>query len=244
MIDYYSLSMGISNVTSCSVSKRLCFVIFYTGITGRPQPQFQYAAETWKSEMLSRGVFNPTQGIFLMEGVKSEGDFRIAWNKIYRTANDGGYQVFAGNLFTHSSAPHNFLGKEYKQTGLEFARSGEPSTKKSDDGTLTSKEVLSLRKLPWEKSFGHLILSGCNSGLSGKGGVASAMAFRQKVAIVGLMRTSRFSKAHNTYKEVSDRDKKIYLWSYDSDSGVDIATKGSSFSGGTGMRVPGKVFIP
>ncbi len=195
----------------------LCFAIYYKV----PDRAFERAAATWVAqECGNRPV--------LTEVVATEADFKRAWDAVALRARTANARVVLGQVFSHSS-------KGGDSTGLEFKPGG------GDDGTLTQAEIQSLPVLPWAAG-GRLILSGCNSGLTGTRGWAPAGAFakRQGVPTVGMAGYGYFSTDKDKYVEIKPADTTIYLWAYK--RGKNDSYVGNLF--GSGGRMAGVEFQP
>lgn len=95
--------------------------------------------------------------------------------------------------------------------------------------------------LPWAAG-GRLILSGCNSGLTGTRGWAPAGEFakRQGVVTVGMAGYGYFSTDAGKYVEIKPTDTTIYLWAYK--RGKNAGVMGNVFGGGE--RMAGVEFPP
>ena len=50
---------------------------------------FERAAETWAAEVKARPSYNSTSDVFLMFSVRTEGDFRAAWDKVHAAGGHG-----------------------------------------------------------------------------------------------------------------------------------------------------------
>jgi hypothetical protein len=185
---------------------------------------FRRAARTWKRCVKTEENFVGGVDQFSEHEVRTESGFKAAWKKVSDLANRTGGVVWVGQLFTHAS-------KGSSEDGLEFKKSEQ------DDGTLTQKEIASLQKLPWDPEMGYLILSGCNTGKSGKRGWTPAEKFatNQKVLTVGQDGYGYFSKNWTSYSETSGSDSNIALWAY---------RRGKNSLMGNGGRVPGVIFRP
>ena len=234
--------MGLPSTCVAPEQPRLFFTIYYS-----KQAAFGHAASTWQQDICKLEYFSPSFDKFCSIPVLTEPDFRSAWTDIKSIAGTK-YQVWAGNILTHSSHLVSSLGEtlgipQVSTTGLEFGFGiwdGSPTY-----GTLTDQEIRSIPRLPWNKEFGFLILSGCNTGNSEERGwcPAAAFSFSQGVPTVGLLRTSSFSKCFGYLSRITDKDNRIHLWSYDTDTATDVFTPGTEFSAGTGLRRAGKVFV-
>ena len=197
----------------CFPFGRLFFSIYYK----EPDDAFRYAAETWRDAVKTQEGFSGGVDHFMEREVRTEGEFKAAWQEVNQTAVDGDYQVWVGHLLTHASK------QDDNQDGLEF-----------DPGTLTEGEIKALAKLPWSE-YGYLVLSSCNSGLIGQRSWTPAGAFAtgQGVPTVGQAGYGYFSTQWASYKEKSASDRKISLWAY---------KRGRNSMLGDGSRMLGIVF--
>ena len=195
----------------------LCFAIYYK-VADRA---FERAAATWVAQECGG---RPT----LSEVVTTEADFKRAWDAVALRARTANARVVLGQVFSHSS-------KGGDSTGLEFKPGG------GDDGTLTQAEIQSMPVLPWAAG-GRLVLSGCNSGLTGTRGWAPAGEFakRQWVVTVGMAGYGYFSTSKEKYVAIKPEDSTIYLWAYK--RGQNAGLIGNVFGGGE--RMAGVEFQP
>lgn len=94
---------------------RLFFSIYYN-VQNRA---FALASSTWLTETKKCNRFNARKDACIEIEVTTETDFRNAWSSVARTATQGRYVVWRGNIFSHAS----------KQTegndGLEFLPDSE-----------------------------------------------------------------------------------------------------------------------
>lgn len=184
---------------------------------------FKRAAVCWRKRLMIEGVAS-AHDPFIMRAVTFERDFKLAWAHIAATARTRGMEVGGGQIFSHASKQEN------GEDGLEFRKSSDPA----DGQTLKGEEIDRLEGLPWSKD-GFLILSGCNTGLTGDRGWSPARRFAraQGVTALGLPGYGYFSKSWDRYKETGARDQEIYLWAY---------RRGWNSPFGGGYRLPGVVF--
>lgn len=202
----------------CFATPRIFFAIYYQVA----DHAFKYAAETWVRVVKKQEYYIANHDEFYIKEVKSESEFKAAWNEVNAKALSRGGEVWAGNIFSHASK------QDDSQDGLEFL-SGV-----GNDGTLKKSEIDGLVKLPWSR-FGYLILTGCNTGLVNERSWAPARAFAQRQGVPTLGQTgyAYFSTDWDTYKQKSPADKHICLWAY---------KRGKNGMFGDGKRMPGSVF--
>jgi hypothetical protein len=193
------------------------FAIYYDV----PDRAFERAADTWQFEVTG-GVCSPDV-LFLSEKVSTEADFKRAWMSIHLQASQAGQPVRQGQLFTHAS-------KGSANDGLEFKGGG------GEDGTLAQGEIGALAQMNWAED-GQLILSGCNTGLTGARGWNPGQVFatNQQVVTVGQAGYGYFSTSRDTYLTINDSSPIVYLWAY---------RRGQNGAFGGGGRMAGVVFNP
>ncbi|MBI4905195.1 MAG: carboxypeptidase regulatory-like domain-containing protein [Acidobacteria bacterium] len=221
----FFIAKATATVTTGSVSvnilldkvKYLYFAIYYTAADNA----FKRAADTWKAEIQPK--MDKGNDTVQMIEVKSEGEFKTAWETLLKEGNKSGWKVAEGRIFSHAS-------KGDKQDGLEFMGGG------GEDGTVSQKEMISLAKLNWSAT-GRLVLHGCNTGLSGGRGWTPAGAFAktQGVPTTGQTGYAYFSRQWTTYDEIDATCTGIYLWAY---------SRGKNGALGSGARMEGAVFKP
>jgi hypothetical protein len=218
-------ALGVPKRCAPPNGPRLYFYIYYAD---KNQPQFRYAAETWCQEICRIDHFRQGLDRFLKLPAGFEQEFVSRWKNIRDFAAKDGYEVWAGNILTHATTSE--LVGDRSSTGLEFARN-EPSHRKSGKesrATLTKQEIAVLPRLPWNRKFGFLLLSGCYTGVSAKRGWCPAAEFSicQKIQTVGTTRSTSFSTRFDVYSQISEKDTTIYLWSYETTSRQDLNTPG------------------
>lgn len=198
--------------------KRVFFSIYYQV----KDNAFSYAAKTWERIVKEQERFDMIKDKFMSFEVRTESDFKKAWQCIAVECSTSGSTVWVGNLLTHASK------NEESSNGLEFKPLG------SEDGTLTKIEIINLPKLPWSKS-GYLLLSGCNTGKIGARGWCPAQEFArtQNILTLGQDGYSYFSNKWANY-ERADLGAPTCLWAY--------ARSGNNYLGG-GSRIKAKVFM-
>ena len=203
----------------CWAKPRLFFSFYYKVADNA----FRNAATTWVKDVKQQENFSAQEGDFFFEQeIRSETDFKTAWNQLYSKAMEGGFQVWAGHLLTHASKQTN------DNDGLEF----QPGM--DDDGTLKQVEISNLKKLPWSE-YGYLLLTGCNTGLIGTRGWAPAKTFalNQGVLTLGQAGYGYFSTNWSSYNEIGPSDTNICLWAY---------RRGKNGAFGSGVRIPGIMY--
>lgn len=204
-----------------SPSPRLFFSIYYR----EDDHAFRRAAQTWKRVVKRQESFRSGTDLFYEKQVNYEAGFKTAWQEVASLAAASSAVVWVGQLFTHAS-------KGSSDDGLEFRQSPD-----STDTTLNRRDISALTRLPWDPEMGYLILSGCNTGLTGTRGwnPAAVFASSQQVLTIGQSGYGYFSKRWDTYRETSATDTGICLWAY--------RRRRNSFFG-NGSRMPGVVFRP
>jgi len=181
--------------------RRLFFAIYYRV----KDNAFKRAADTWERETRRAFRFDNKVDLFLSIEVGSESEFKAAWKRIHSEAQGKFATVVQGQIFSHSSKSGSG-----EQNGLEFTKDT------GEDGTVMRAEIESLAPLPWEPSQGYLILSGCNSGLTGsrKWAPAEIFARSQKVRTTGQTGYAYFSTSENSYVEISKESTTVDLWAF------------------------------
>jgi hypothetical protein len=181
----------------------LYFSIFYT----TKDHAFKRAASTWANELAGRADYDASGGDrYVAIEVLSESDFKSAWQKVHDQAQQSGFAVKEGHLFTHASKGTG------DGSGLEF----KTSPAAPGDGTLKTEEIGALAKLPWVND-GLLVLHGCNSGLAGsKRNWTPAYLFStsQRVKTHGQVGYAYFSELRTKYKEITGDSTEVYLYAY------------------------------
>lgn len=218
----YEISELGSMTTLSAGSGRVFFSVYYANALTVPDAAFERAARTWRNSVQVHESFRQGRDVFIEAAVTSEPDFKRAWKGIANQARINNMPVWVGNVLSHSS-------KSGTTDGLEFASVG-------GDGTITQSDIRSLDRMPWDRN-GYLILSGCNSGLTGGRSWAPAKEFamKQRVRTLGQTGYAYFSKVWTTYFETTPADPSIALWAY---------ARGKNGALGNGERKPGAVFAP
>lgn len=192
-----------------SEQKLIYFAIYYLNEKTDKDKAFERAATTWKREMEGKGV-RPSFDEILVIGVKTETDFKNAWEKVRQKADDIGGAVKEGHVFSHSST-HLAVVSEFrgdKSWGLEFVSS------KTDDGTIEKEDLKKLAGLNWHPE-GLLVLHGCNTGRTNFGWrPAELFSATQGVRTLGQQGWAYFSKERDKYVEIDSQTQDIYLWAY------------------------------
>jgi hypothetical protein len=77
-------------------------------------------------------------------------------------------------------------------------------------------EIDSLAPLNWDPQQGHLILSGCNSGLTAnrRWAPAEILARSQRVRTTGQTGYAYFSTDPSRYVEINSNSTSVYLWAF------------------------------
>lgn len=196
---------------------------------------FKKAAETWRA---SKGLKDSCKPDLCYRGiaVKTEPQFKSAWNSIYSKAKKDNYKVVEGRLYTHASI------RTGQNQGLEFAvDSNDPAADDSSAGetTLQKSEISNLLILPWI-SGGRLWLHSCNSGVNREGwSPAQVFADRQRVKTFGTMGFAYFSEKYDTHDRHDNwGDDPLYLRAYKRRKNVRSNEKS------TGKAIPERAFIP
>lgn len=217
------LARVINAPNVCYAKGRIFFAIYYD--PPDDDDAFKRAALYWKKRLELHGVASSADE-FIVRPVNYEREFKLAWRHIHSTAVTKGMAVAGGQIFSHASKQTN--GAD----GLEF----NDSSDRRNGQTLKAAEIDALEKLPWAK-YGFLILSGCNTGLTGRRGWCPARRFAraQGVVTVGQPGYGYFSKKWDEYVETTAKTQEIYLWAY--------ARRRNRFLGG-GNRMKGVVFKP
>jgi hypothetical protein len=182
--------------------RRLFFAIYYRV----KDNAFKRAAETWERETRQAFRFDDKVDLFLSIEVGSESEFKAAWKKIHSESTGKFATVLQGQIFSHSSKSGSG-----EKNGLEFTKGTD------EDGTVMRAEIESLALLPWQPKQGYLILSGCNSGLTGSRQWAPAEIFArsQKVRTTGQRGYAYFSTSETSYVEISKESTTVYLWAFE-----------------------------
>lgn len=148
---YETTELGF--MTSVSADKgRVYFALYYEHPTLVADAAFKRAAATWRDAIGSIEGFRPGTDLFVEQGIRTEPQFRAAWNGIADQAALNQMPVWGGNIFSHAS-------KDTRDDGLEFVSV-------QSDGTISQSDIKALNVMPWDQN-GYLILSGCNTGLLG-----------------------------------------------------------------------------
>jgi hypothetical protein len=223
----FFIGIGNATVTAGSISvtiqleqvKYLYFAIYYWS----DDNAFKRAAESWSTTVQGGSGYNQSTDAVRTFEVKTEGQFKAAWEKLLQEGSKSGWKVAEGRIFSHAS-------KGDSSDGLEFLGGG------GDDGTISQKEMGALARLNWSAT-GKIILHGCNTGLYGGRGwtPASAFAKTQGVPTTGQAGFAYFSKQWSTYDETDATSTGIYLWAY--------RRRRNGWTG-NGERIPGVVFRP
>jgi len=202
------------------VPPKLFFSIYYRD----EENSFRRATKTMERSIKNTKVWDSDRDKFISVEVYTEAEFAEAWSRVASTANDGGFHVEQGHLFTHASKPGN--------SGLEFAHA--PG---AGDGTISKAEMSALAVLPWRKS-GKLFLHGCNTGLTGEKRSwtpAQVFADRQRVRTSGTLGYSYFSTSRERYIKIDDKSEAIYLLPF---------RRGKNGMFGNGAAIPTRTFDP
>lgn len=200
----------------------LYFSIYYRDA----EHSFRRASETVVHAIKSGDSWNPGRDKFLAIEVYTETEFATAWTRIGEEAENGGYVVAEGHLFTHASKPGG------ENSGLEFA--AVPGT---GDGTINRSEMMNLPVLPWRKT-GRLFLHGCNTGRAGERRnwtPAEVLADSQNVEATGTLGFSYFSTSPEVYSKITENSPKIYLLPF---------KRGKNAIFGDGSIIPTRIFLP
>lgn len=202
--------------------RRLFFAIYYRVKDGA----FKRAAKTWERETRRAFAFADTQDVFLSIEVGSESEFKTAWALVHTESKGKFATVVQGQIFSHASKSGTG-----EQNGLEFKKDS------SEDGTVLRNELQGLAVLDWEPTQGHLILSGCNSGLAGNRGWTPAEVFAkaQKVRTTGQRGFAYFSSDRDAYVEITDSSEVVYLWAF---------KRRRNGWAGSGEKMEGVLFFP
>jgi hypothetical protein len=196
-----STSPRSATPTAAPAKRRLFFAIYY-----RVKDQaFKRAADTWERESRQAFQFKDGVDLFLSIEVGSESEFKAAWKRIHSESRGKFATVVQGQIFSHASKSGNG-----EQNGLEFTKDTD------EDGTLLRAEIESLAPLNWDSRQGHLILSGCNSGLMGsrQWSPAEIFARTQEVMTTGQRGYAYFSPSPDKYVEINNNSTTVYLWAF------------------------------
>ena len=219
---YETPEMGSASPVSAETG-RLFFTLYYEHPAMVPDAAFKRAAATWQKSISKLESFRVGIDLFVDQAVKTEPQFRNAWNGIANQAKVNNMPVWVGNVLSHAS-------KDTSQDGLEFASV-------RSDGTISQPDIKALDAMPWDKS-GYLILSGCNTGLLGaKRSWCPAQEFAQKQGVRTLGQTgyAYFSSNLDRYATATTGHTSIALWAY---------KRGKNGVVGSGSRMHGRVFGP
>jgi hypothetical protein len=213
--------------TAPKTKRRLFFAIYYRV----PDNAFRRAANTWERETRQAFQFDDKVDLFLSIEVRFEAEFKAAWNRIHSESMSKLATVIQGQIFSHSSKSR---GQGGERNGLEFDGNDNDA---SQDGTLMRAELGSLAPLNWDPQQGYLILSGCNSGVTGTRNWAPAqvLARSQNVRTTGQTGYAYFSTSPNRYVEINNNSTTVYLWAY---------RRGQNGFLGDGDRMEGMTFTP
>jgi len=208
--------------TTPAKKRRLFFAIYYRV----KDHAFKRAADTWERETRRSFQFDDAVDLFLSIEVGSESEFKMAWKRVHMESKGKFATVVQGQIFSHSSKSGSG-----EQNGLEFTKNT------GEDGTVMKAEIEGLVPLDWDPKQGHLILSGCNSGLKGtrKWAPAEVFARSQKVTTTGQVGYAYFSTDPNKYVQIDESSTTIYLWAFE--------RKRNGWTG-SGNRMEGLMFSP
>lgn len=212
----------IASMTSPSAGTgRVFFCIYYVNSTTVPDAAFQRAARSWIAAVKTQEGFNSSRDIFMEHPVKTEPEFKTAWNGVASQATLNKMPVWAGNVLSHSS-------KDSGEDGLEFSAV-------AGDGTITQADIAGLAKMPCPN--GYLVLSGCNTGVTGTRTWAPSKEFAkaQKIRVLGQAGYAYFSKVWSSYSVTKSSDSNIALWAY---------KRGKNGATGNGSRMTGVISTP
>lgn len=198
------------------------FALYYTV----PDKAFERAAETWKRQVEALSGFRNDRDEFLMFPVSTEADFNAAWDKVLQQSKNENHFVKEGRVFSHAS-------KGDEQDGLEFKKDA------ANDGTTSKVELSALPVLNWAQGA-KLYLHGCNTGVVGERGWAPAevLSSSQNVAVVGQSGFAYFSTDPDSYAEIDDKSKDVYLWAFRRNLNATL------YFFGDGSRMPEVIFYP
>lgn len=218
---YETPEIGSMTPTAASTG-RVFFCIYYLNPTLVPDAAFERAATTWQQAICQAEGFRPGSDIFMRHAVRTEPQFRAAWNLIATQATRYALPVWVGNVLSHAS-------KDTRDDGLEF-------TSVRNDGTISHADIAKLTMLPWD-NHGYLILSGCNTGLLGAHRAwcpAQRFAQTQRIRTVGQVGYAYFSARWNSYAPAHGQSR-VVLWAF---------RRGRNGRLSSGIRMQGRVFSP